>query len=82
MRSAGNFRVVLCRGDGSEAGRLVAFPSFVAAIAADRRVVPDSCYGVGDSFGPRSRGRAAAVSDFLRGSSLPCSATACYDPWS
>ena len=75
LRSAGNVRVVICRGDGSEAGRLVSFP---AVVAADRRVVPDSGYGVSDSFGSRSGGRAAAVSDFLRGSPHPCSAAACF----
>ena len=31
MRSAGNFRVVVCRADGSEAGRLVSVSSVVAA---------------------------------------------------
>ena len=74
--STGDFRVVLCRGDGSEAGHLISFPAIVAAY---RRVLPDSSYGVGDSFDSRSRGRAVAVADFLRGSSHSYSATSCVD---
>ena len=62
MRSTGNVRVVLCGRDGPEAGRLLAFPSVVAA---HRWVVPDSGYGVGDSFGTRSRRGPIAVADFL-----------------
>ena len=62
LQSAGNFGVVVRRGDGSEAGCLVSLSSIVAA---HRWIVPDSGYGVGDSFGSRSRGRAAAVSDYL-----------------
>ena len=74
MRLAGNFRVVLCGGDGSKAGRLVSFSTIVAAY---RRVVPDSCHRVGDSSGSGSGGRAVAVADFLRGRAHPCPATAC-----
>ena len=79
MRSAGNFRVVLCGGDGSEAGRLV---SFSTIIAANRWVVPDSCHGVGDSSGSHSRGRAATVSDVFRGRSTSYSSPSCYNPGS
>ena len=74
--SAGNIRVVLRRGDGSESERLFAYPAFLAAY---RRVIPDSCYRVSDSSGSRSRGRAVAVSDFFRGGGHPGSATAGYD---
>ena len=49
--TAGYFRVVLRRGDGPEAGRLISFSAF---ISAHRWVLPNSCYGVGDSSGPRS----------------------------
>ena len=77
--SVGNFRVVLCGGDGLEAGRLFAYAAFVAA---DRWVVPDSGYGVGEPSDFRSGGGAATVSDFLRGRAHPRPATARYDPGS
>ena len=48
VRPTSNFGVVVRRGDGSEAGRLV---SFAAIITAYRRVISDSGYGVGDSSG-------------------------------
>ena len=47
----GNFRVVLCRGDGPKAGCLV---TFTAVVAAHRWVLPDSGYGVGNSIDPGS----------------------------
>ena len=81
LRTAGNFRVVLCRGDGSEAGCLVAFAAvitFAAIIASHQWVLPDSCYGVCDSFGARSRRRAVAVADFLRGRSHPYPSPSCF----
>ena len=77
--SAGNFRVVLCRGDGSEAGRLISYPT---VIAAHRQVLPDSRYGVGDSFGPGSRGSSASVSHLFQGRAHPRAASLCYNSWS
>ena len=75
----GNFRVVLRQGDGSKAGCLVSFP---AVVTANRWIVPDSGYGVADSFGSRSRGRAVAVSDVFRGGSHSRAAATRYDSWS
>ena len=67
LRQVGNFRVVVRRGDGPEAGCLIAFSTVVGAFATNRWVLSDSCHRVGDSFGSRSRGRPIAVPDFFRG---------------
>ena len=52
--TTGNFRVVLCGGDGPEAGCFLAVASVVTFVAAYRWVLPDSSYGVSDSSDSRS----------------------------